>query len=185
MDLKESEGSRPHFEMKTPWEEFHRSQTERLSQIAAKMGVPPVLIADVLQEIWLDAIKHSELFQGDRAEEYLSHWLGTVVSSKSSDALRRLKRPRVESLDALTVEPVDDAADDAVELLQAQEQREEVAGIIEILRKESPFNCRLLCEHILEDRSLPDLATETGLGVHAISCRISRALKMVRARLQE
>ncbi len=54
-------------ELNTPWEDFHRSQSERLSHIAAKMGVPPELIVEVLQEVWLDAAKHHEGFQGEGA----------------------------------------------------------------------------------------------------------------------
>lgn len=170
----------------TPWEEFYRRQRERLSRIAADMGVPPDQIADVLQEAQLDTLKHSEGFQGADVEQRLSSWLGKVVRSKSRNALRSLsRRRRIESLDALPVEPADCKMKEPAELMAGQERYESLGRQLDELRQKNPLNCRLLYEHFLEGRSLQTLSVETGLVVHAISCRIGRALKMLRRRLQE
>ena len=183
--IKTSESQRFFAGLKTPWEKFHRSQTERLSRIAAEMRMPPDRIADVLQEVWLDLIEHSEGFQGEDAERRLSSWLVVVVRSKVRDALRRLKRRRAESLGALPEEPVDHKAENPEKRMEAEERSESVGAKLEELRKESRLNCRLVHEHILEDRSLRDLAAETGLDSHAISCRIGRSLKKLRRGLRE
>jgi RNA polymerase sigma factor (sigma-70 family) len=171
--------------LKTLWEEFYPSQTERLSRIAAEMGMPPNQIADVLQEVWLDAAKHHEGFRGEGAEERLSSWLDTVVRSKSRDVLRRLGRRREESLDNLPAETMDRTAKEPAELMETKERDENLAAHLEELRKENPLNCRLVCAHFLEGRSIQDLASEVHLGVNAISCRINRALKRLRYRLRE
>jgi RNA polymerase sigma factor (sigma-70 family) len=170
---------------KTPWGKFYRSQTERLSRIATKMRVPPDQIADVVQEVWLDAFKHREKFQGENVDQRLSSWLSTVVVHKSINVLRRVHRRPTESLDDLAAEPIDHKADDPEERMEAKEEAETLAVILQGLRKKNPLNYRLVCDHVLEERSLQDLSASTGLGIHAISCRISRTLKELRSQLLE
>lgn len=181
--------SKPFFAgLKTPWEEFYRCQTQHLSRIAAKMGISPARIADVLQEVWLAAAQHHEEFQGEDAEQRLSSWLVGVVRKKSIDTIRllgRLRRRRIESLDNQPMEPVDRRAKGAAELMEARELNGGLVGELEELWNKSRLNYHLVCQHVEEGRSLPDLADETGMSVNAISCRISRALKYLRSRLQE
>lgn len=172
----------------TPWEEFYCHQNERLSRIAAKMGVPPDQIADVVQEVWLAAIEHQQEFRGENAKQRLCSWLVSVVRKKSTDTIRRLsrlRRSRIESLDNLPAEPGDKKAKEPAEIREAKEQDETLAAQLEKLRKKNPRNRHLVCEHVLEGRSFPDLAAETGLSVHAISCRIGRTLSELGRRLQE
>ncbi len=95
-EQKEACESQPFAGLKTPWEEFYRCQTKRLSGVAAKMGVPPDQIADVVEEVWAYAFEHREGFQGEDVDQRLSTWLGTVVRSKSKDVLRRIHRRRAE-----------------------------------------------------------------------------------------
>lgn len=171
--------------LKTQWSEFYRAQVERLSRIAAEMGVSPDRITVVLQEVWLDLTKHPEAFQGQDADPRLASWLGVVVRSKSRNMLRRLRRERAESLNNLPAELVDSKADDPAELMEAMERNECVAAVLEKLREKDPLNCHLVHEHILQGRSLADLAAETGLGIHAISCRIDRTLHKLGIQLSE
>ncbi|MHB1422430.1 MAG: RNA polymerase sigma factor [Gemmataceae bacterium] len=171
--------------LKTPWVEFYRFQTERLSRIAAKMRVPPDQIEEVVQEVWLDAVNHREGFLGEDAEKRLASWLDIVVRNKSTDAIRRLNRQQAESLDKLPEEPVDRGSKEPSELMEAKERGEKITELVEELRKEDPLNCLLTWERIVEDRSVGDMAEETGLGCHAISCRINRTLSHLRVRLRE
>jgi RNA polymerase sigma factor (sigma-70 family) len=171
--------------LKIPWEEFHRAQTECLSRIAAEIGVPPDQITDVLQEVWLALITGHERFQGEDVEQQLSSWLGAVTRNKSRDALRRLGRRREQSLDDLPAEPMDRKTKGPAELVEVKERDERLTAWMEESRKKNPLNCQLLCAHVLEGQSLQRLATETGLSVHAISCRISRIKNKLRYRLSE
>lgn len=155
---------------------FYRAQTERLSRIAAELGVAPDRIAVVLQEVWLDALEHQKDFRGEDADRRLSSWLGVVVRSKSTNLLRRLRRVRAEALSDLPAELVDDEAKDPSEVMEAAERAESVASALEELRKKDPLNYRLVCGRFLEGRSIADLAAETGLGINAISCRLRRTL---------
>jgi RNA polymerase sigma factor (sigma-70 family) len=170
---------------KTAWKQFYRSQYDRLSRIAANMGVPQDQIADLVQEVWLGALEHLKGSQEEDMEQRLTAWLDSVVRNKSRDVLRRLRRRREESLDDLPAERMDPKTNEPWELIEGKERYEHLGSQLEELRKENLLNCRLVCEHFLEGRPLGDLAAETGLGVHAISCRISRTLKWLRRRLRK
>ncbi len=69
--------------------------------------------------------------------------------------------------------------------MKAKEWAQNLEASLEGLRKKNPLNYRLVCDHVLDDRSLPELAAATGLGIHAISCRISRTLKELGCQLSE
>lgn len=71
-EQKGASSSHPFPGLKTPWKQFHLTQTKRLSGIAAKMGVTPDQIDDVVQEVWLDAWKHREGFQGEDVDQRLA-----------------------------------------------------------------------------------------------------------------
>lgn len=184
-EQSEDSGSQPFAGLETTWTEFYRLQTERLYRSAAQIGVPSDQIADVVQEVWLDAWKHREGFQGKDVDQRLSSWLSTVVVHKSIDALRRGRRRQAGALDDLLAEPMDDGAEDPVERMEARERDENLSATLDGLRKEDSLNCRLVCERLIVGRSLPDLAADTGLGINSIACRISRTLKKLRVRLRE
>lgn len=184
-EQKGDSNSQPFAGLKTPWKEFYLAQTKRLARTAAEMGVPRDQIADVVQEVWLDAWKHRKGFQGEDVDQRMAAWLGTVVVHKSIDALRRGRRRQAGSLDGLSAEPMDYRGEAPAERTEAMERDESLASSLEELRKKSPLNYRLVCKHITEARALEDLAVETSLGIHAISCRISRTLKKLRGRLRE
>ncbi len=80
---------------------------------------------------------------------------------------------------------MDHKAKEPPQVMTAKEREESLIAQLEELRKEDTLNCRLVCEHFLERRSIQDLAAETGLTVNAISCRIRRTLKKMRDRLRE
>lgn len=174
--------------LKMPWEQFYRCQTERLTRIAAKTRVPPDQIADVLQEVWLAAVEQAGEFRGDDTEQRLSSWLAGVVRYKSIDTIRRLRRRRrlqIASLHNVQAEPVDHKGKEPAESMEEGERDESVTAKLAELRKKNPLNYRLVHAHVLVGRSLPNLAAETRLGVHAISCRIGRALKDLGGNLRE
>jgi RNA polymerase sigma factor (sigma-70 family) len=185
----EASGPQPFLpDLKMPWEEYYRCQTERLSRIAAVMRVPRDQITDVLQEVWVAAVDHQKEFRGADTEQRLFSWLVGVVRKKSIDVIRRLRRLRklrIESLDDLSAGPVDCNVQEPADGMEAMERYESVYAKLEELRKKNPLNYRLIREHGLEGRSLSDLAAETGMSVNAISCRISRALQYLRSWLQE
>jgi DNA-directed RNA polymerase specialized sigma24 family protein len=97
-----------------PLDEFVRAQSARLARIASKVKVPPDQIADVVQAVWLDAVRNGVTFRGENAVRARCAWLGRVVLRRSADALRSLQRRAAESLEA---EPVDEEAKDAPTLL--------------------------------------------------------------------
>lgn len=165
------------------WETFHRSQTRRLSRIAIELGVPRDRIPDVLQKVWLDALKHHEGFQGENADQRLASWLSAVVRSKARDLLRRIKRQQAVSLESLLAVLVDGATGDPAEVVEAEERDVCLQAMFEELRKQEPLNCWLVWERIVEGRSIRDLASERGLGIHAVHCRINRVLKRLRGQL--
>lgn len=176
---------RPFAGLIMPWDQFYCFQTERLSRIAARLGVSPDRIDDVIQEAWLDALKHRRGFQGDHVDRRLSCWLTAVIRSKSRDALRRHHRRHTKSLEELPADPVDRKTQEPKEQMEKREEDAIFAARLEELRKEDPLNHKLLIEHKIKKRSLKELATELGLTAHAMTCRIDRTLKRLRSRLRE
>jgi RNA polymerase sigma-70 factor (ECF subfamily) len=139
----------------------------------------------VVQEAWLDALRNHEKFHGENIDGPLAAWLAIVVRSKARNALRRLRRRQAVSLDVSSADIVDGEAKEPGERMEQEERHEILIAAFEELREEEPLNARLVWERIMEGRSVQDLAAETGLKVHAITCRINRTKRKLRSRLRE
>ncbi len=158
-------------------DDFYRNIIACLVRMARKMNLPREEGEDMAQEALLRAIEDLEPFGGAPAEGQLCAWLRRVAHDKMVDALRRRDRRSVQSLDALAVEVVDRKA---IEGTAREERARELTVLLARLRREEPENCRLLCEHHLEERSIRELADETGLTENVIRCRIYRAMEKMR-----
>lgn len=69
----------------------------------------------------------------------------------------------------------------SAEAAEARKLREWVEELTEELRPLiGDLDLRLLCEHVMRDRTYKDLAAETGLSIAAIRNRVSRSLAELR-----
>lgn len=161
---------------------FFTAETVSLLRLAARLGVTSEDAKELVQEAWLDAVEHRELFAGAEGARHFRGRMRRVVRNKARDRQRRLYRCWLVSL------PVEsgDLSD------RAEEERRKVAEDWEWLeavlakgRMGSEKNHRLLCEHILEGRSLKELAREYNLKECAVEGRIRRHRKKLRALAEE
>jgi RNA polymerase sigma factor (sigma-70 family) len=171
--LKEAATGRGPQSRTARWDDFYRIQSARLSRIAAARGVPPDQVEDVVQEVWLETVANWARFRGEHGAQRLLSWSAKVMHGKTVDAIRRLDRRRAQPLPA-------DPVDGSTSPREVEEWREWLAAKLEELRENDARNCRLLCGHFLDGRPIKDLAAETGLTIHAVHCRISRALDKLR-----
>jgi RNA polymerase sigma factor (sigma-70 family) len=167
----------PFKKLLTTDETFYQSESLHLADRAAGMGVPPSEIEDVVSETWLEAVKYGHQFADEDLKKRLHHWLLRVVHSKAVDALRRLHHHPCESLHSTKEEPTDDAE---VKRGDVSEWREWLTVRLEKAGAGKEESLRLLCGHFLHQRSIQDLARESGMKPCAIDGRIRRFLRNLR-----
>jgi RNA polymerase sigma factor (sigma-70 family) len=157
-----------------PGSEFNRRHTACLTRIADEIGVPSASMEDVIQDTWLEAVKHRHLFHGVDGEQNPSVWLQKVVCSKSVGEIRRLDRRQTESLDGSRSELADLAA---AKRAKAAENGEWLKTMMDALAEHHSEYRWILCERFLKERPIKGLAEEKGVTEHAIHCQITRALQ--------
>jgi len=150
-----------------------RNLTARLVRIAAKLGVPRDQREDIVQEALLHAFAHREQFHGHTLGE-LHSWLAAIIRNVVVDAFRSRGRHPAQSLEASSVDPLDEKEAKRADMAEWSECLVPLLGRLE---REDPEGCRLVHARYLEGRSIHDLAEQTGRKAHAISCCIYRALQ--------
>jgi DNA-directed RNA polymerase specialized sigma24 family protein len=88
--------------------EFYRGMTLRLARCAAKMGIPQDQCEDLAQEAWMRALIDRKRFEGEHTLGRICAWLGVVVHNLAVDVLRHRDALLIDSLQALSVEAVDE-----------------------------------------------------------------------------
>lgn len=160
--------------------EFHPTTSKELADILVRMKIPPFLIEDLVQEAWLSAVQHSELFDQFEAREPKRRLLGfltKVVHDKAVDILRRLDCYPCESLDAEEAEPIDDAE---AKHAKAAEQREWLETLLAKIRPGHEDNVLLFRLHFFEEYSIQQLAQKFGITTDAVDGRVRRLMNKLR-----
>lgn len=156
---------------------YYRRVSKYLAHIAAHLGVPPSEIWDVVEETWLEAVKHRHLFSDKDIERCLVCWLSKVVRGKAVDAQRRLSRNPYESL--ATVEGKWIAADETLHA-GTSEKITQLNSLLVRLQREEPENGWLVWEHYWKRRTISELAEETGRTANEVRCRVYRGVERIR-----
>ncbi len=159
--------------------EFYRKESKRLSQIAAKTGLPENLIEGAVLEVWLKIARQWDSFAEPDGIRRLLALSGKMMHDTAVDLIRQRDRHPLASLDAQSGEPLDGGAAKRAIL---EEELGDLDALLAELRQQQPDNCWLLCEHFLEKRDYEELAAQTDWTVGAIRNRISRTLKELRRR---
>ena len=160
-----------------PWAAFYELQKKRLSKVVIGMRLTPASVDDLVHETWLATLAEWDTFRAPGGARRLLAWTRRVMHDKAVDLIRQQDRHRTVSLDKLASEPI---AREPKERAARDEELAWLSAALDALREEKPEDCRLLWEHDAERRKLEDLATETGLTVHAIRNRISRLRQQLR-----
>src|ERR1051325_4424789 len=131
---------------------------------------------DVVQETFINATRYLHSLRDDAK---FGSWLFSIAHQKCQQHWRK---PRRE-------EPLDDnfaeyAAEDVLpgELLIRAEQQEE---FMKTLQQLSKMHCSVLLLHFLEDFSLDEIATVTGVSLGTVKSRLHYAKKAMRVLLVE
>lgn len=156
---------------------IYRNLAPWLARKAQKMGVGRDQCEDMAQEALLHAFAHSEQFRGSTSKDLCS-WLAAILHNVVVDVLRGRVRHTSQSLDDMKAEPMDEKDSHRA---QEVEWSECLVNWLERLRQEDPENCHLVCARYLEERTIGELADQTGRKAHAISCGIYRTLRKVRS----
>lgn len=161
---------------------FYQTESAYLARLAARVGVPPVEIADMVQRVWLKAVIHCDTFGGTNVEGQLRCWLRTTLWKEVKDFYRRRARLHFESLDSGngTCDEVDETArPDTV-----AEDKELVNWLLEQARAANVENYHLLYEHYLQGLSSKEIASRRGLSEKAVESRMGRMRKLLRERAE-
>jgi RNA polymerase sigma-70 factor (ECF subfamily) len=137
---------------------FYRGTARRLTRYAYGLVGDPSEAQDLVQEAYARAWQHWRRVAGyDDAEA----WLRLVVNRLATDRWRRLLVRRAAAASSPPVPPVPPPSEETVLLTKAMHAL--------------PFDQRqVLLLHYLLDRSLADIAAETGTNLNTVKSRLMR-----------
>jgi RNA polymerase sigma factor (sigma-70 family) len=162
------------------WTSLYRIHRRRLFEVATKLGLQPDEIEDIVQDLYATMLARGEQLREEGGAEDWFAWSCKVMRDKAVDEFRRRDRRSASPLDALPTEPMDRHASESEYLAEAEECRECLGALLGKLEGGDKENGEFLRRHYLEEESCQSLAEETGISVHAIECRISRTLQVLR-----
>lgn len=157
---------------------FYETERKYLARIAHKAKLSPEEVEDVVQAVWLLAVKHRADFVGTDIEGRVRAWLRKAIVRRAKDARRRLALRHCESLDAKRLEPINDPEAKRADL---KDLGECLNALLERVRPGHEESHRLLCAHYFHKRSIKELAEESGKRVCAIDSCIRRHAKRLLA----
>ncbi|HEY7424583.1 MAG TPA: sigma-70 family RNA polymerase sigma factor [Gemmataceae bacterium] len=151
-------------------------------------AVSPILscsedVEGVIQEAMLMAWRKcpAALWREDAVKQ-LRRWLFVTARRLAFNWSRRLKRHRMQSLDALPGEPRDRRDEESANQEYGERRRALLDAWIEELLDKDPVSYRLLYGRFFEVRQIKELAAAEGLSENAASHRISRTIQLFRER---
>lgn len=157
-----------------------RTESIGLRSFARKCGLPRAEVEDLLQDVWLQAVKREGRFQGEDAPRRLHCWLRSVVKGNVMDLLRRLWRRTVQSLDEMTDQPRDHRQAQADAAAEWEGQRLLLNAFLEQLQAKDRRNHEVL-RRILDGQTRERIAVEVNLTADAVRARLRRFIRDCRA----
>ena len=141
---------------------------------------------DLYQEAWKTLTSELPRFQYDSRRGTFRGWIWSVVRHAASDAAKHLSRGRMEALTAEIAGLLIDPAPDPAEVTQRGVDHEQVhAAIADLRPRLSDQTHRMVVMHWVEGRSAAEIAAESGLSVHSVEMRLSRASTTLRPLLHD
>jgi RNA polymerase sigma factor (sigma-70 family) len=163
-------------------EEIHRMMSRELADILIRMKIPPFLIEDLVQEAWLSAVQHGELFVGADAKRLLRGFLRKAVHDKAVDLRRHLDLCPCQFLDGQKMEFSDEAEAQRAEMA---EQHEWLEALLEDAGLGHEENKELLRAHFFQGVTISELAQRSGMSVDAVGSRIRRLVDKMREKVRK
>jgi len=128
---------------------------------------------DAVQDVFLTAYRRLDRLSDP---ERFAGWLARIAVNRGRELVRRAKPRRTQPID-LAPEPVAASADDPVELA------DEAGRVHRAMRDLDEMTQTILALRFSEDLSVTEVARRLGMQPPAVSMRITRALRSLRAGL--
>ena len=141
------------------------------------MRLAPDQTGDVIQDVWVATLKKLHQFSGENALRRVRVWMRGVMRRKTANVFRGR---RFVSLETLAQEPM---ASTGTEI--EVERSAWLAARLDAMEADESPNARLLYGHCREERTIADLAAESGLTEKAIYHRIYRQIEKLRQEMEE
>jgi RNA polymerase sigma factor (sigma-70 family) len=153
---------------------FYRTMNKELADILVRVKIPPFLLEDLVQEAWLSAVQHGDLFVGSDAKRRLRGFLRKAVHDKAVDLLRHLDLSPSQSLGGQEMALRDEAEAQRAEMA---EQHEWLEALLEEAGLNHEENKELVRAHFFQGVPLSELAQRLGMTEDAVDCRIRRLVE--------
>jgi RNA polymerase sigma factor (sigma-70 family) len=164
------------------FETFYRTYTKTLHGMAWDKGFRGAERDDLVQEAWLQVLKHFREHDWEPCGCGLRGWLYRLLCNKACDAFRAKRRNRIELAPQSDLEAVADrAADDGWQARFDEQLLQQLMGRLDI--EVSPINRRLLTMLWIERRSRAEVARELQLTPEQIKYRQYRVFGKLRIAL--
>jgi|SRR5579884_208621 len=163
-------------------EEFYRTMSRELDQVLLRRKVPPLLIEDLVQEAWLSAVQHGDLFVGGNARRRLRGFLRKAARDKAVDLRRHLGLLFCQSFDGQEMALIDEAQAQRAELA---EQHEWLEVLLENVGGDHQENKELVHAHFFQGVTVAELAQRLDMSVDAVDCRIRRLVEKMREKARK
>jgi RNA polymerase sigma-70 factor (ECF subfamily) len=159
------------------WDELVAVVTPFLYGVARRHGLNDEEADDVIQDVWLTAVRTLPAFRYDARRSFRA-WLATVFRRKLID---RRRRPSPSLTTVVLPEPAAPA-----EAFGEDEYRRWLAArALERLEKNfSPQQIFICREYIMKDRPAVEVAAELGVSVNAVYLAAGKALARLREYLR-
>lgn len=131
---------------------------------------------DLTQETFLSVYKNLSTFQRD----YEKAWICKIATNKGLDFLKSAGRRSEPKEDAYFAE-VKDSREGPEEVYLKQESKEYVYTICQQLK--TPYK-EVATEHFYREKSVKEIAQETGKGTKTIQTQIYRAKAMIKKQIE-
>ena len=140
---------------------------------------------DCIQEVWLAIVAHLGHFRHDSRYTYLRTWIATLARNKTIDFIREhYRHPRKNLSDQIIVDLPSQGFDPAVECEQRGMQALVRNALAELAPQVSATSFRVLYLRSIEERTVPEVASELGLTSKQVRFRHHR-MKLKLRRLIE
>ncbi|HTU91325.1 MAG TPA: sigma-70 family RNA polymerase sigma factor [Gemmataceae bacterium] len=159
-------------------EEFFRTMSMELADMLVRMRIPSFLIEDLIQEAWLSAVQHRDLFVGEYAKRLLRGFLRKAVHDKAVDVRRHLDSCPFQSFDGQEMALTDEVEAQRAELA---EQHELLEALLDDAGGDHEENKELVRAHFVQGVTVAELAQRSGWSVDAVESRIRRLVEKMRA----
>jgi len=140
---------------------------------------------DCIQEVWLAIVAHLGHFRHDSRYTYLRTWIATLARNKAMDFVREhYRHPRDNLSDLTLVDLPSHGFDPAVECEQHGMQVLVRNALAELAPQVSATSFRVLYLRSIEERTVPEVASELGLTSKQVRFRHHRMKEKLRRQIE-